>query len=105
VNGEQLELETPEASVRWREGFWRHEAIRGLLERHAGLLRTADVMDVAWDLGVSQATLYRLITTYKAIGTVESLMSRTSSRPTGLRLLDKKVEALIARCICSCKAI
>jgi putative transposase len=99
VNGEQLELETPEGSVRWREGFRRHEAIRGLLERHAGLLRTADVKDVAWDLGVSQATLYRLITTYKAIGTVESLMPRTSGRPTGLRLLDKKVEALIAKCI------
>jgi putative transposase len=77
----------------------RHEAIRSLLERHAGLLRTADVKDVAWDLGVSQATLYRLITTYKAIGTVEALMPRTSGRPAGLRLLDKKVEALIAKCI------
>jgi putative transposase len=99
VNGEQLELETPEANVRWREGFRRHEAIRGLLERHTGLLRTADVKDVAWDLGVSQATLYRLITTYKAIGTVGALMPRTSGRPTGLRLLDKKVEALIAKCI------
>ena len=64
MSGEQLELESPEASVCWREGLRRHEAIRGLLERHAGSLRTADVSDVAWDLGVSQATLYRLITTY-----------------------------------------
>ena len=99
MSGEQEELETPEAGVRWREGFRRHEAIRGLLERHAGLLRTADVKDVAWDLGVSQATLYRLITTYKTIGTVEALMPRTSGRPAGHRLLDKKVEALIAKCI------
>ncbi len=38
-----MELESPEASVRWRDGFRRHEAIRGLLERHAGLLRTAGV--------------------------------------------------------------
>ena len=97
MRGEQEEPETPEASMRWREGFRRHEAIRGLLERHSGLLRTADVKDVAWDLGVSQATLYRLITTYKTTGTVEALMPRTSGRPAGLRLLDKKVEALIAK--------
>ena len=63
MSGDQLEIESPEASLRWREGLRRHEAIRGLLERHAGLLRTADVRDVAWVLGVSQATLYRLITT------------------------------------------
>jgi putative transposase len=99
MRGEQAELETPDASMRWREGFRRHEAIRGLLERHSGLLRTADVKDVAWDLGVSQATLYRLIATYKATGTVEDLMPRTRGRPTGLRLLDKKVEALISKCI------
>ena len=99
MSGDQLELESPEASVRWREGLRRHEAIRGLLERHAGMLRTADVRDVAWVLGVSQATLYRLITTYKAVGTVEALMPRTSGRPAGLRLLDEKVEALIAKCI------
>src|SRR5574340_492340 len=96
---EQQEFETPEASLRWREGLRRHEAIRSLLERHSGLLRTADVKDVAWDLGVSQATLYRLITTYKATGTVEALMPRTRGRRVGLRLLDKKVEALIAKCI------
>jgi len=99
VGGEQVELESPEASARWREGFRRHEAIRGLLERHAGLRRAADIKDVAWDLRVSQATLYRLITTYKTVGTVEALMPRTSGRPAGLRLLDKKVEALIAKCI------
>ena len=85
MRGEQEELETPEASMRWREGFRRHEAIRGLVERHAGLLRTTDVKDVAWGLGVSQATLYRLITTYRAVGTVEALMPRTSGRPAGLR--------------------
>jgi len=99
MSGDLLEFETPEGALRWREGFRRHEAIRGLLDRHAGLLQGADVKDVAWGLGVSQATLYRLITTYKAIGTVEALMPRTSGRPSGLRLLDKKVEALIAKCI------
>lgn len=91
--------ETPEMRLRWGEGLRRHEAIRSLLERHKGLLRSADVRDVAWELGVSQATLYRLITIYKATGTVEALMPRTSGRPAGLRLIDKKVEALIAKCI------
>jgi len=81
------------------KGVRRHEAIRGLLERHKGLLRTAEVNDVARDLGVSQATLYRLIKTYKALGTVEALMSRATGRPAGLRLLDPKVEAIIAKCI------
>ena len=99
MSEDRPEPETPAESARWREGFRRHEAIRGVLERHAGLLRTADVKDVAWDLGVSQAALYRLITAYKALGTVEVLMPRTSGRPAGLRLLDKKVEALIAKCI------
>jgi putative transposase len=99
MRGEEEELETPEAGMRWREGFRRHEAIRGLLERHSGLLRTADVKDVAWDLWVSQATLYRLITRYKSTGTVEALMPRTRGRPAGLRLLDKKVEALVSKCI------
>ena len=60
----------------------------------------ADVKDVAWDLGVSQATLYRLITTYKTVGTVEALRCpERVAGPAGLRLLDKKVEALIAKCI------
>ena len=63
------------------------------------MLRSGDVRDVAWELGVSHATLYRLLSIYKAAGTVEALMPRTSGRPAGLRLIDKKVEALIAKCI------
>ena len=84
-------------AVTMGEGLRRHEAIRSLLGRHKGPLRSGDVRDFAWELGVSQATLYRLITIYKAAGTVEALMPRTSSRPVGLR--DKKVEALILKCI------
>lgn len=99
ASGAQEGLEPPEGKRRWSEGLRRHEAIRSLIERHPRLLKAADVKDVAWDLGVSQATLYRLITTYRTRGTVEALLPRTSGRPAGLRLLDKKVEALIARCI------
>jgi putative transposase len=71
VHGEQLDLETPETKRRWNEGLRRHETIRSLIERHPGLLKVGDVKDVAWDLGVSQATLYRLVTAFRTAGTVE----------------------------------
>jgi putative transposase len=99
VRDGNIELETPEETAAWREGIRRHEAIRGLLNRHEGPLRLTDVRNVAWDLGVSQATLYRLIGVFKLIGTVESLRPRKGGRPKGLRLLDPKIEAIIAKCI------
>ena len=99
MRDEQIELETPEETAAWREGIRRHEAIRELLNRHEGPLRLTDVKDVAWDLGVSQATLYRLIGAYKSIGTVDSLRPRKGGRPKGLRLLDPKIETIIAKCI------
>lgn len=99
MRDEQIELEAPEETAAWREGIRRHEAIRELLNRHEGPLRLTDVKDVAWDLGVSQATLYRLIGAYKSIGTVDSLRPRKGGRPKGLRLLDPKIETIIAKCI------
>ena len=99
MRDEQIELEAPEETAAWREGIRRHEAIRELLNRYEGPLRLTDVKDVAWDLGVSQATLYRLIGAYKSIGTVDSLRPRKGGRPKGLRLLDPKIETIIAKCI------
>ena len=98
MRDEQIELETPEETAAWREGIRRHEAIRELLNCHEGPLRLTDVKDVAWDLGVSQATLYRLIGAYKSIGTVKLLRPRRGGRPKGLRLLDPKIETIIAKC-------
>ena len=89
MRGEEEEIETPDASVRWREGFRRHEATRGLLERHSGLPRTADVKDVAWDLGVSQATLYRLIKVEALISKCIREVYLTPNRPTLKRLTDE----------------
>ncbi len=54
----------PEQTPRWAEGLQRHEAIRALLGRHDGRIRTADIREVANELGLSQATLYRLIAAY-----------------------------------------
>jgi putative transposase len=96
---EEAEVESQEEKARWAEGFRRHEAIRALLERHKGLLSNSDVRDVAWELGVSQATTYRLIAAYKMTGTVEALMPKAIGRPKGLRLVDKRVETILTRAI------
>ncbi len=99
MDEEETEAESLEEKARWAEGFRRHEAIRALLERHKGLLKNSDVRDVAWELGVSQATLYRLIAAHKTIGTVEALMPKAIGRPKGLRLVDKRVETILTRAI------
>ena len=99
MDADEAEAESLEEKARWSEGLRRHEAIRALLERHKGPLKNGDVRDVAWELGVSQATLYRLIAAYKAIGTVEALMPKVTGRPKGLRLVDKRVEAIVTRAI------
>ncbi len=99
MDEEEAEAESLEEKARWAEGFRRHETIRALLERHKGLLKNSDVRDVAWELGVSQATLYRLIAAHKTIGTVEALMPKAIGRPKGLRLVDKRVETILTRAI------
>jgi putative transposase len=99
LDEEEAEVESLEDTVRWAEGLRRHDAIRALLERHNGLLKNSDVRDVAWELGVSQATIYRLIAAYKMIGTVEALKPKAIGRPKGLRLVDKRVETILTRAI------
>ena len=53
-------------------------AISGLLERHGNKrLSMTDVDEVAWELGVSRSTLYRLIAVYRAKRTVSSVEPRS----------------------------
>jgi len=53
----------------WLEACRREEAIRKLLGRSDGeRLKVGDVEEVALELGVSRATLYRLITARKRRG-------------------------------------
>jgi hypothetical protein len=56
------------ARRRREEGCRREEAIRELLKRH-GEKRLTVVDVVAWELGVSCPTMYRLIVAYRAKGT------------------------------------
>ena len=84
----------------WLEGCRREEAIRGLLERHSDRrLSIPDVDGVAWELGVSRATLYRLIAAYRAKRTVSSVEPRTRGRRKNTFVLDRKREKLISMAI------
>ena len=55
--------------------------------------------DTAWELGVSRATLYRLVDIYKSAGTVEALQPIAMGRRAGTWVLPKKVEDIIERAI------
>ncbi len=57
------------------------------------------VDEVAGQLGMSRASLYRLIRLFRTGGTVTALMPRTAGRPQGLRLLDAKREAVIRQAL------
>ena len=84
----------------WLEGCRREEAISGLLERHGGKrLSIADVDEVAWELGVSRATLYRLIAAFRAKRTVSSLEPRSRGRRRNTFVLDLQREKLISQAI------
>jgi putative transposase len=79
----------------WMEACRREEAIRTLLLRHPDRLKREAVEDVTWELGLSRATLYRLVARYRAARTVESLVERPLGRPKG-RLHEEPVrDALI----------
>jgi putative transposase len=84
----------------WLDGCRREEAISRLLERHGDKrLSIGDVDEVAWELGVSRATLYRLITAYRAKRTVSSVEPRSRGRRKNAFVLDHKRENLISQAI------
>jgi hypothetical protein len=57
------------------------------------------VEDVAWELGVSRATLYRLIELYKTFGTVDVLQPSATGRRSGTWVLPKATEQIIEETI------
>lgn len=83
----------------WEEACRREEAIRDLLRRYPNSLTRAAVDDAAWELGLSRASLYRLIRLFRAGSTVTALMPRSPGRPQGLRLLDPKREVVIRQAL------
>jgi putative transposase len=88
-----------DAEKRWEEACRREEAIRDLLSRNPDGLKGRDVTDLAWELGLSRATAYRMIRLFRAGGTVTSPMDRTRGRREGFRTLDKEREEIIRQAI------
>jgi transposase-like protein len=82
VSDEERVHDDDERHRRWLEGCRREMAICELLKRHedSSRLPTSDVADVARELGVSRATLYRLIAAYRAKRTVQAVEPRTRGR-------------------------
>jgi putative transposase len=99
VSPDKAESTLLDADPRWAEGFRRLQAIQQKAQPQRGRLTAADMAALSAELRVSQATLYRLIARYRRSATVEALLPGSSGRPVGFRLLDDKVEAIIARCI------
>jgi putative transposase len=84
----------------WLEACRREEAIRELLGRSdRERLKLTDVEEVALDLGISRATLYRLITIYRQTPTVEALEPRRRGRRKGAQFLDKPRHDMIQKTI------
>jgi len=100
MGGEDDVAEDDEARRRREEGCRREEAIRGLLKRHDDKrLTIGAVEEIAQELGVSRSTMYRLITAYRAKGTVSSVEPRALGRRKDTLVLDAKREKLIASTI------
>ena len=93
------EADVQDGEPAWEEACRREDAIRDLLQRHPQGLTAAMVGEVAGQLGMSRASLYRLIRLFRADGTVTALMPRTAGRPQGLRLLDAEREAVIRQAL------
>lgn len=101
INNENFSAEGAESDdEKWLEACRREEAVRKLLGPSKGKrLKMAGVQSVALELGVSQATLYRLIAAYREAPTVEALQPKRRGRPKGLLVLDKPRDDLIRRTI------
>ncbi len=73
----------------------REEAVRELLARSPERLSQSAISDLTKTLGVSRATAYRMIKTFRACGAVTSPLTRPVGRPKGARVLDAKREILV----------
>jgi putative transposase len=77
----------------------REAAVRALLGRTDGKLSQEIIEDLKKDLGVSRATAYRMIKTFRSCGMVVAPTTRPVGRPKGARVLDPKREFLIHEAI------
>jgi DtxR family manganese transport transcriptional regulator len=91
----QMMRETDQNSHRKSIQQRREAAVRELLKRVDGKLSQEVIEELKKDLGVSRATAYRMIKTFRSCGTVMAPSTRPVGRPKGARVLDPKREFLI----------
>jgi DtxR family transcriptional regulator, manganese transport regulator len=77
----------------------REIVVRAALGRVEGKLSQAVIEELKKDLGVSRATAYRMIRTFRSCGAVVAPNTRPVGRPKGARVLDARRETLIAEAI------
>jgi putative transposase len=83
----------------WEEACRREDALRQLVERFPDRSPLSAVDDACSSLGLSRATLYRLIERFKAQKTVSSLLPRKPGRAAGSKNQDPTRDLLIRRTI------
>jgi putative transposase len=83
----------------WAEACRREEVLRDLMRLHPGRFPETAVPDACVALGVSRATLFRLIERFKTEQTVSALLPRKCGRAAGSKNYDPKRDRLIRRTI------
>jgi putative transposase len=83
----------------WEEACRREDVVRALIQRYPGRLCKAAIADACRRLGVSRASLYRMLQRLKADGTVTALLPRTCGRRDGFKIEDPARDLLIRRTI------
>jgi putative transposase len=83
----------------WQEACRRADAIRKVLKGGDEQTSAADIADLSKELGLSRASVFRLLRLFRESGTVMSLVDRKRGRPTGHRALDAARERIIQTAI------
>ena len=83
----------------WAEACRRATTIRRFMESNSNQSTVAAIADLASELGLSQASTYRLLRRFRTDGTVMSLIETKRGRPTGHRALDAPREEIIEKAL------
>jgi len=90
---------TEKKNVRLQLQQRRETAVRALLASVDGQLSRGLVEELKRQLGVSRATVYRIIKTFRKCGAATAPTTRPVGRPKGARVLDPRRESLIREAI------
>jgi putative transposase len=77
----------------------REVVLRDVLGKVEGKLSQHVIDELKKDLGVSRATAYRMIKTFRSCGAIVAPTTRPVGRPKGARVLDARREAIIQETI------